>query len=261
MKKIKNIMILLIIFIIVGVISFINFYKPYDKDKEMYKVLSGKHFNYYSYTKDNLKDIKELNRYIDSVYYDFENKLGVNIGNKIDVMIYKESNDLTSDLYLGAYEKLKPLGLANRMGIYIVENQEGYDIREIFRHELIHKLTFTRNIATENPAYEWLLEGVAYYYTYIDNNKNYRANNALRVAAFTNNLPDLDKILKNSSSVTDEWGYDLYRSIVEFIISEYGNDKLLEVIDNVGVKDVKATINLSEEEFIEKWKNFMIEKY
>ena len=112
-----------------------------------------------------------------------------------------------------------------------------------------------------NPAYEWLGEGIAYYYTYIDNNKNYRANNGLRVAALTNNIPDLSKILKNSSSVTDEFGYDAYRAIVDFIISEYGNDKLLEVMDNVGVKNINEVLNVTEEKFIEEWKNFMIENY
>lgn len=261
MKSLKLKIGLLISFIIIGVILFINFYKPFDKEKELYKVLNGKHFTYYSYTKDNVKEIKELNKYINSIYDDFENNLGVDIDKKIDVMIYKESNDLTSVLYLGAYESLEPLGAANGIGIYIVENQNAYDIKEIFRHELIHKLTFDRNVSMTNPAYEWLSEGIAYYYTYIDNNKNYRENNALRVAALTNNIPDLSKILTNSSSITDEFGNSAYRSIVDFIIREYGNDKLLEMIDNVGVKNINEVLNLTEEKFIEEWKNFMIENY
>jgi len=261
MKSLKLTIGLLLSFIIIGVILFINFYKPYDKEKEMYKVLNGKHFTYYSYTKDNTKVIKDLNKYINSIYDDFEKNMGIDIDSKIDVMIYKTSSDLTSAIDIGANKSLEPLGLANGIGIYIVEIQNGYDMKEIFRHELIHKLTFARNVAMENPAYEWLLEGIAYYYTYADNNIHYRANNALRVSGLTNNLPDLSKILKNSSSVTDEWGYEAYRSIVDFIISKYGNDKLLEIIDSVGVKNINEVLNLPGEKFIEEWKNFMIENY
>lgn len=261
MKSLKSKIGLAISFIVIGVILFINFYKPFDKEKELYKVLNGKHFTYYSYTKDNIKEIKSLNNYINSIYDDFENNLGVNIEKKIDIMIYKEANDFKSAIDFGTPEKVVPLGGANGIGIYIVENQNAYDIKEIFRHELIHKLTFDRNVSMTNPAYEWLCEGIAYYYTYIDNNKNYRANNALRVAALTNNIPDLNKILKNSSSVTDEFGYDAYRSIVDFIISKYGNDKLLEIIDNVGVKNINEVLSLTEEKFIEEWKKFMIENY
>lgn len=261
MKSLKLKIGLLISFIIIGVILFINFYKPFDKEKELYKVLNGKHFTYYSYTKDNIKEIKSLNNYINSIYDDFENNLGVNIEKKIDIMIYKEANDLTSAIDFGTPENGVPLGGANGIGIYLVENQNAYDIKEIFRHELIHKLTLARNVSMSNPAYEWLGEGIAYYYTYIDNNKNYRANNALRVAALTNNIPDLNTILKNSSSVTDEFGYDAYRAIVDFIISEYGNNKLLEIIDNAGVKNVNEVLNITEEKFIKEWKNFMIENY
>jgi len=261
MKSLKLKIGLLLSFIIIGVVLFINFYKPYDKEKELYKVLNGKNFTYYSYTKDNTKVIKDLNKYINSIYDDFEKNIGVDIDSKIDVMIYKTSSDLTSAIDFGAYKSLEPVGAANGVGIYIVEIQNGSDIKETFRHELIHKLTSARNVSTDNAAYEWLSEGIAYYNTYFDNNIYYRTNNALRVSGLTNNFPDLSKILKNSSSVTDEWGYQAYRAIVDFVISKYGNDKLLEIIDNVGVKNINEILNLSEEEFIEEWKNFMIENY
>jgi hypothetical protein len=58
MKSLKLKIGLLLSFIIIGVILFINFYKPYDKEKELYKVLKGKNFTYYSYTKDNIKRFK-----------------------------------------------------------------------------------------------------------------------------------------------------------------------------------------------------------
>ncbi|MBE6053279.1 MAG: hypothetical protein E7212_05090 [Clostridium sartagoforme] len=61
---------------------------------------------YYSYTKDNIKEIKDLNKYINSIYHDFEKNMGVDIDSKIDVMIYKTSSDLASAIDLGAYKNL-----------------------------------------------------------------------------------------------------------------------------------------------------------
>lgn len=236
-----------------GIMLFYTNYIPYDEKIGMYNVLNGNHFKYYSYTKDNKTEIKNLDRYIESVYSELVTKFDVSFADKVEVRIYDTPENMGKLVNVSVIA----VGMSNSLGIQMILS-ENEDMNKVFKHEFIHTVIMKRSLAaTANGAFIWLNEGLSDYYATSDKRKD----NSLRVSAMTDNLPDLEKVIEDSPEIPSEWGYTIYRSIIGFIIDKYGEDKILEIIDNINSKSLYEILNISYEDFEVEWKNFILNNY
>ncbi|MEO5995364.1 MAG: hypothetical protein ABIN89_01620 [Chitinophagaceae bacterium] len=67
------------------------------------------------------------------------------------------------------------------------------------------------------------------------------------------NIAELNNCLKGGKIYTS--GY----TITVYILSKYGQDKLISLIKNYG--DLQTTLNIKEEQFCKEWQKFISEKY
>lgn len=253
MKKRKVISIVVAIFILLGIFAFKKYYIPYDKDKQMYKVFEGKNFVYYSYNKDDKEKTEELNEYIEPDYDDLLNKFGVKRNQKIDVKIFESSELMTEGKY---YKGIELAGIAMPEEIRLVLGNP-YIMKSVFKHELVHLIVFNVNPKDMINKNDWLQEGTADYYSSPNSTKDL----SVVVSTMTDNLPDLDFVLNDNNFliIREEWNYSLYKSIVTFIIDKYGQEELINIMKNIGEKDVYEILNTNKEEFEIEWKAFILE--
>ena len=258
MKKWKVLIPLVIIAIVSGGLVFSKFYIPYDKEKQMYKVLEGKHFTYYSYTKENKKDINNLNEYIESEYDNLLNKFGVTQMPKIEVRVFED----TTKMLDAVSSKQEAIALTTYKGIVMVLTKY-VNMNEVFKHELVHTLLINRRMELMDINYSWFQEGMADYYASTDKSKDI----AIKVGAMTNNLPDMDTLLSYSPEIVKEWRYSLYKSFISFICDKYGEEKLFDIADKLGTIHIISSIELCEilntnkEDLYLEWKKYILENY
>lgn len=253
MKKRKMLFIVGFILILLGIFSFKKYYIPYDKDKQMYKVFEGENFIYYSYNKDDKEKTKELNEYIESDYDNLLSKFGVKDIQKIDVKVFESSELMTKGKYYRGME-LEGVALPEGIGL-LLDNP--YRIKSTFKHELVHMILFNVNPKGMINKNAWLHEGSADYYSRPNSSKD----SSVVISTMTNNLPDLDFVLNDNNflDISKEWNYSLYKSIVTFIIDKYGQEEFINLIKNIGEKDVYEILNTNKEEFEIGWKAFILE--
>lgn len=253
MKKRKVISIVVAIFILLGIFAFKKYYIPYDKDKQMYKVFEGKNFVYYSYNKDDKEKTKELNEYIEPDYDNLLSKFGLKEIPKIDVKIFESSELMTEGKY---YKGIELAGIAMPEEIRLVLGNP-YIMKSVFKHELVHLIVFNVNPKDMINKNDWLQEGTADYYSSPNSTKDL----SVVVSTMTDNLPDLDFVLNDNNFliIREEWNYSLYKSIVTFIIDKYGQEELINIMKNIGEKDVYEILNTNKEEFEIEWKAFILE--
>jgi len=126
---------------------------------------------------------------------------------------------------------------------YLTYENRGY-ITDIAVHEFVHCVTF--NITYSELIPTWLFEGVAMYLSQDkDKNADFYPNFA------ENGLPQLDEL--NGYSNRYFYGY----SLAEYIYMEFGKEKLLELVRGGTIENV---LKLTEDEFREGWKSYIIEK-
>lgn len=255
MKKRKVISIVVVIFILVGIFSFKKYYIPYDKEKKMYKVFEGKNFVYYSYNKDDKEKTKELNEYIEPDYDNLLSKFGLKEIPKIDVKIFESSELMTEGKY---YRGIKISGIAMaKTGEIRLVSSKIYDMKRVLKHELVHIIISNVNPKDMINKNAWLHEGAADYYS----SPNSTQDSSVVISAMTDNLPDLDFVLNDNNflTISEEWNYSLYKSIVTFIIDKYGQEELINIMKNIGEKDLYEILNTNKEEFEIEWKAFILE--
>ncbi len=254
MKKRKVIItVVVVIFILLGIFAFKKYYIPYDKDKHMYKVFEGKNFVYYSYNKDDKEKTKELNEYIEPDYDNLLSKFGLKDIPKIDVKIFESSELMTKGEY---YSGIELTGIAMPEEIRLVLGNP-YIMKSVFKHELVHLIIFNVNPKDMINNNAWLHEGTADYYS----SPNSTQDPSVVISTMTDNLPDLDFLLNDNNFliISEEWNYSLYKSIVTFIIDKYGQEELINIMKNIGKKDVYEILNTNKEEFEIEWKAFILE--
>lgn len=254
MKKRKVIItVVVVIFILLGIFAFKKYYIPYDKDKQMYKVFEGKNFVYYSYNKDDKEKTKELNEYIEPDYDNLLSKFGLKDIPKIDVKIFESSELMAKGEY---YRGIELAGIAMPEEIRLVLGNP-YIMKSVFKHELVHLIIFNVNPKDMINNNAWLHEGTADYYS----SPNSTQDPSVVISTMTDNLPDLDFVLNDNNFliISEEWNYSLYKSIVTFIIDKYGQEELINIMKNIGEKDVYEILNTNKEEFEIEWKAFILE--
>ncbi len=120
------------------------------------------------------------------------------------------------------------------------------DTPTILKHEFTHNVTMA--LAQDNYHPDWLLEGVAMYLSQEKDRSEPYYEELLK-----NGIPQIYTLIKNNK---DKYIYGY--SMVEYIIEEYGREKLVELLMKYG--DIQKVLNISEDEFRDGWIEFLEEK-
>lgn len=262
-KIIKFISIIIVIFLICVTCIYKQNSNPYDKEKEMYLLYKSKNFNIYCYTRENKKYLskdflKEISLDVEKQYNKLTDLLDIKFMDKVDIKIYESSDELKESIGLksGNFEAMGYGGLGDVRIVFDIKSIVNKNFIPIINHELVHVITIKSNPKIEESL--WLLEGVATYYSPGIKNEERKL---IKEASAEDTLPKINEIISSSSNVVDEWGYMLYTSLIDYIVREYGEEKLVEIINNIGERNIFDTINNTESEFSDGWIKFIKSTY
>lgn len=214
----------------------------------------SEHFKYNS-TKADKDSLSDLEKNLESNYDRIANDLNVTLDEKINVTIYPNINEFYKAIgYTEAEDWL--VGVARNGEILMVSplnpgSVHNYDsLMKIIVHEYTHILVGNINPSTDI----YLNEGTAVVEA---NQIDSIAQNYLKETAKTNKLPTIDYMKNNYSRL--EQPYFLSGGFVDFIIKEYGYDKIIAVIKNPD--NIEEIIGLTKEEIIVKWSEYIFNNY
>jgi hypothetical protein len=190
-----------------------------------------------------------------------QNKLNGNFGRIISDLKVLFSGTFTIHIweneenYLTAQEKYIGMKYPGSSGYVLGPNEIALlycsSVDENAEHEFAHCISLHVQANFSNHP-RWLWEAVAIYESgeYTDpQNISY---------LMSGNFPTLNELngdFNNGNQKIYEVGYLL----TEFILHEWGKDKLINLIKNLG--DVERVLDISVAEFENKWKAFVVEKY
>ena len=212
------------------------------------------HFNFYS-TKVDKESLDDLEDKLESNYERISKDLQVTLDEKIKVTIYPNISDfhkaigrmVAEDWLVGVARNNEILMVSplNPGSIHTYES-----LMKVIVHEYTHILIGEINSNTD----VYLNEGIAVVEAnQIDDNTKYYLKEAIRL----NKLPSIDEMKNNYSGL--EQPYIVSGGFVEFIINEYGYDKIIDLIKNPD--DIENIIGSTKEEMIAKWNEYIISSY
>ena len=200
-----------------------------------WQVLKTEHFDVHYYPE--MKDLAEHGAFFaEEIYSELENKFNYSLNHRVPLIFYssnlhfKQTNTFPGfipDGVGGFYEFLKGR-------VVIPANGDIHRFRRVVRHELVHVFTFMKAfrvlkeyrlpISRNLPL--WFTEGLAEYWS---GEPDYQHEMVLRDAIFSNYLVPLESMYRINGS------YLMYKqgeAICRFISEEYGEEKLLRLIEN-----------------------------
>jgi hypothetical protein len=252
MKKFKRI--LLIVAILILALSIIYFIP------ESRREIKTKHFNFRFSSSIDTTTILELANALESNY--------ARIGNDLKT---KPSDTIETDIYAQRWRYIKATGNWSASGniegiskLHFVEQAWGEsDSKRVAVHEFAH--TVTLKLLLDNEAQPinskkfdkefstfptWLWEATSVYEAqqFVEPKTLPYLNSGQYPT-----VSELNDRLKGGKIYT--CGY----TIIEYILSKYGQDNFINLIKNYG--DLKSTFNVSEDQFCKEWYEFVKEKY
>lgn len=252
MKKLKYIYI--IISIIILVLSIIV------SIPENRKEIKTTHFNFLFSSSIDSSSIVELSKGLEGSY----SKIGSNLNTV-------PAENIEVNIYARRWRYIKATGNWSASGniegiskLHFVENTWlESEIGKIAVHEFVHavvlKLLIDRepkplNVESFDEKFStfpiWLWEGLSVYEAeqfYEPKTLAYFKNGKYPQISELNNRSEGQKI------------YSCGYTIIEYILKEYGKDKLIELIESYG--DLKNVLNVTEEQFSSNWYQFIKKKY
>lgn len=229
----------------------------YFEDSAGYKFdryITSEHFElYYSsenesnkfYASDSLKMLEEkYDRILEFLDVDEKNMpvVKINMYDEYEPLrqsFIKETNfdpDIMNGIY-GAY--------INSNNFYFTWRYKGkkVDIKTTLLHEFTHNVTMA--LASAKPRVDWLWDGIA---MYVAQEKD-------RSEPYYEEMIDrgIPEIYTLKSNDRDRYIYGY--SMVEYIVKEYGREKLVELLKEYG--DIGKVLNITESEFRESWIEFL----
>ncbi len=252
MNKLKKIILIIATLLLTG---FIIISIPEKRNE-----IKTNHFTFlYSSSIDKSKII-ELSHALESNYQRIGNDLKTTPSDNIETNIYSQRWR-----YIKATKNWG--GSGNIEGIskmHFVEQAWGEtDSKKVAVHEFAHTVTLKLlldNVPQPVNSNEfdkkfstfpvWLWEGISVY-------EAQQFVNPKTLTYFSNgqypSIAELNERLKGGKI------YSCGFTIIEYIISKYGQDNFIQLIENYG--DLKATFNITEEQFCKEWYEFVQAKY
>jgi len=151
--------------------------------------------------------------------------------------------------------KFDPDSMSNFMGVsiksdtiyYTLKNRFGHtiDLKRVLVHEFTHIVTMV--LTNGNAQVDWVWEGTA---KYLAQDKDF--SETYYKEMLEKSLPDLHTL--NIGENRYIYGY----SMVEYIIKTFGREQLIELLVQQG--EIDDVLNITEDEFIDGWEEFLEEK-
>lgn len=252
MNKLKKIIVIIVILLLTG---FILISIP-----ERRKEIRTEHFTFlYSSSIDKSKII-ELSNALESNYQNIGNNLKTIPSDNIEINIYSQRWR-----YIKATKNWGGSGnIEGTSKMHFVELAWGEtDNKKVAVHEFAHTVTLKMLLDIEPQPINsnefdkkfstfptWLWEGISVYEAqqFVDPKTLPYFNNGKYPS-----IAELNNRFKGGKI------YSCGYTIIEYIISKYGQDNFIQLIKNYG--DLKKTFNISEEQFSNEWHEFIKTKY
>jgi len=252
MKKLKYLFI--VVFIIILVLSIIL------NIPENRKEIKSTHFNFLFSSSIDSSSIVGLSKALENSYL----KVGTNL-NTIP------AENIQVNIYAQRWRYVKATGNWSASGniegiskLHFVENAWlESEISKIAIHEFVHAVVLKLLIEREPKPFNaerfdkkflnfpvWLWEGLSVY----EAEQFYEPNT---LAYFEEGkYPQIEEL---NNRVKGQKIYTCGYTIIEYILKEYGKNKLIELIESYG--DLKIVLNVTDEQFSSNWYNFIKKKY
>lgn len=234
-----------------------------------WQVLKTEHFDIHYYPE--MKELAEHGAYFaEEAYKELENKFNYSLNHRVPLIFYssnlhfKQTNTTSGfipDGVGGFYEFLKGR-------VVIPANGDIHRFRRVIRHELVHVFTFMKafrvlkeyRIPISRRLPLWFTEGLAEYWS---GEPDYQHEMVMRDAIFSNYLVPLENMWRINGS------YQMYKqgeALCRYISEEYGEEKLLRIIDNSWKdkdfrKILEITLHEDFEVITERWDTWLKEQY
>ncbi len=234
-----------------------------------WNVLKTEHFDVYYYPE--MRELAEHGAFFaEEAYVELQNRFNYSLNRRIPLIFYssnihfKQTNvtpGFIPDGVGGFFEFLKGR-------VVIPANGDIHRFRRVVRHEMVHVFTHARVIRTLRdhriPADRflplWFTEGLAEYWS---GEPDYQHEMMMRDAIFSNYLVPLENIDRIAGT------YLMYKqgeAICRFISEEYGEERLLNLMDNVWRdRDFRVVMEwVLQDKFAriaERWQGWLKEQY
>lgn len=224
--------------------------KPQSDDKiELYK--ETKHFLLYSNKKDKLL-VDVLSEALENGYDRISKDLACTLKEKVVVRIYPD----IETFHKGIGKPDAPswyIGEGSGGVISITADMTNYLASDVIIHELTHIIT-SNNFG---PMPQWLFQGIAKYegketpIAYIES--------AVRAGVSSQKIPTLKDLDTDYMSFVDKGGYEYSYVAIEYILAEYGHDKLVKLLRSP--YNYMEVFGITEDEFNNNWLEYVRKNY
>lgn len=225
-----------------------------SNDKIFNEYITSNHFVVF-YDKNNTMDgiyAKSVIQELDNNYNKILSFFGLKDGSisKIEIYLYSNYDQFRMSIFRDIAFDVDDMGGAGgyTLGpnkLYLMYENNKY-ITMTAVHEFVHCVTF--NFANSDMVPNWLFEGLAMYLSQ-DKDRYEDSYNEFAEMGF----PPFYKF--NDYANRYIYGY----SLVEYIDTEFGREKLLDLIKSVNW-DIEKVLEVSEYEFREGWKTYISKK-
>lgn len=213
---------------------------------------SSEHFEFYSIKKD-IESLKDLEINLEKNYFKITNDLGTSFSIKIKVYIYPDIKTFHEKINIrngpgwlvgiGLYNELHMVSPLNPGSIHSYES-----LIKVVVHEFTHVATINL-IGNNRSIPKWLYEGIGYYEA---EQITDTLRKKIKDLVLKDEIPTFNE-LETMSYIKfgDTGGYNFSAIIVEFLIENYGLDKVISLIKQP--ENYKSIFGLSKEELEKKW--------
>lgn len=213
--------------------------------------LETKHFKFYSKDKDK-QCLKDLSNALEDNYTRIINDLHTSLNEKIDVNIYSDLNtyhkaadrpDAPSWFVGNAVPGSNSIQMVNPSN---ADGRPYSDFMKVIIHEFTHVVIMNINPDVYNIP-SWLNEGVAVFEAKQDEGTE----QVILKAKSSNKFPSLEDLETNVSAFGNNGGYQFSYSIIQYIVKNYGYDKLIALIKSP--TDFDKILGVSKDDFQKEW--------
>lgn len=252
-KRIISFKGMILVLLITLLVVLVSCSKKEDNNTLSFKQESD-HFRFYSTDKDK-EILDDLEKALEESYDRISNNLAVNLKKKVNVNIYPDIDEFHNGIAMSDAEDWL-VGLARDGEMFMVSplnpgSVHTYDgLMKVIVHEYTHILVGE----ITNSTYNYLNEGIAV----VESNQiDENAKAYLKYITSLNKLPSIDDMKNNYSNLED--AYQVSGGFAEFIVSEYGYEKMTDIIkEPENIEDITGD---SKELLKGNWEKYILENY
>lgn len=248
--KMKKVLVFLFVVILMSTFISVNAMAELKLEKDT------EHFLFYC-TEQDISCLNELSQKLEENYQRICNDLGYNFKGKIKVKIFPD----LQTFHNATGNPNSPnwfIGFENNGEIFITSPLNpgpAHNYKSILKG-IVHEFTHVIVNDLKSSVPRWLDEGLASFEAgQMDINRHY----CLFTEIFENRIPKIKDFEIDWVSFGEKGGYVWSYTIVEFVVQDYGWEKVREWIQNDGA--IKSTFGIGDDKFQKKWISFLEKNY